>query len=72
VRVWEQATAADNLAARLGNTLGLDPSGRARLKQTVATTEASLADLAARGAEITRRRDLALIEDQGADQEHDQ
>jgi hypothetical protein len=51
VKVWEQATAADNLAARLGNTLGLDPSGRARLQQTVASTQATLADLKAQGAQ---------------------
>ena len=66
VRVWEQATAADNLAARLGNTLGLDPSGRARLQQTVASTEATLADLKAQGAQ-TR----GYLEHVGDDDEDD-
>jgi hypothetical protein len=56
VRVFEQATAADRLAAQLGNTLGLDPTGRARLKQTAASTEATLADLAAQGAQIRADR----------------
>jgi len=46
-RLWEQATAADNLAAKLGHTLGLDPTGRAKLKQTVASTEHTLSDLMA-------------------------
>jgi hypothetical protein len=53
VKVWENATAADNLAARLGHTLGLDPSGRARLQQTVASTQATLADLKAQGQATT-------------------
>jgi hypothetical protein len=49
VRLWEQVTAADRLAAQLGNTLGLDPTGRARLQQTLASTEAILADVEADG-----------------------
>jgi hypothetical protein len=56
VRLWEQVTAADRLAAQLGNVLGLDPTGRARLQQTVASTEATLADLAAQGAQTRGRR----------------
>jgi hypothetical protein len=74
-RLWEAATACANASMKASALLGLDPQSYARLRATTghaATTEASLADLAARGAEITRRRDLALIEDQGADQEHDQ
>ncbi len=63
VKVWEQATAADNLAARLGNTLGLDPTGRARLQQTVASTEASLADLRADGAATAGYRRLGELLD---------
>jgi len=74
-RLWEQATAAARLAAKLGSDLGLDPIGHARIRALstgAEATEATLADLATRGAEISRRRDLALLEDQGADQEHDQ
>lgn len=55
-RLWEQATAADNLAAKLGHTLGLDPTGRAKLQQTVASTESTLVDLAAQGASIRAAR----------------
>jgi hypothetical protein len=54
VRQWEQATAADRLAAQLGNVLGLDPTGRARLKQTVVSTEHTLADLMAQGRTIRK------------------
>lgn len=52
VRQWEQATAADRLAAQLGQTLGLDPIGRARLQQAAAGAElttATLADVLDRG-----------------------
>lgn len=56
VRTWEQAAAADRLAAQLGNVLGLDPTGRARLQQTVASTEATLADLKDQGRAIVARR----------------
>lgn len=51
-RLWEQATAADRLAAQLGNVLGLDPLGRARLQQATAGAELeaiSLAQLAEQG-----------------------
>ena len=51
VKVWEQSTAADDLAARLGNTLGLDPSGRGTAAATVTSTQATLADLKAQGAQ---------------------
>ena len=44
-RVWEQATAADRLSAELGNVLGLDPIGRARLKQLASSAEISLLTL---------------------------
>ena len=57
VRMWEQATAADRLAAQLGHVLGLDPTGRARLEQTVASTEETLTDLAERGRAIRKRRE---------------
>jgi hypothetical protein len=62
VRLWEQATAADRLAAQLGNVLGLDPLGKARLKQAAAGAihaEASLADLAAAGQAALARRSAA-------------
>lgn len=51
-RVWEQATAATRLAAKLGSDLGLDPLGHARIRALSAgagVAEASLADLAAEG-----------------------
>lgn len=62
-RVWEQATAADRLAAQLGNVLGLDPLGLARLRSATAesiTAEQSLADLAAEGRQIRLRRQAEL------------
>jgi hypothetical protein len=57
-RLWEQATACDRLAAQLGNVLGLDPLGRARLQQLTAGTQltvASLAELASEGRKIRER-----------------
>jgi hypothetical protein len=62
IRMWEQANATDRLAADLGGRLGLDSAGRAQLRHTVAGTESTLADLAARGREINERRALTLIE----------
>jgi hypothetical protein len=56
VRQWEQATAADRLAAQLGNVLGLDPTGRANLQHTVASTTQALADLAATGRQTSGYR----------------
>jgi hypothetical protein len=58
-RLWEQATAADRLAAQLGNVLGLDPLGKARLQSLAAGTEVaihSLGKLAEEGREIAERR----------------
>jgi hypothetical protein len=63
-RVWEQATAAARLAAKLGSDLGLDPLGHARIRALSAgaeATEASLADLAARGAETSGFRSLGNV-----------
>ncbi len=63
-RVWEQATAADRLAAQLGNVLGLDPTGKSRLQALVAGTELAvqtLGKLAQDGAAIAERR-LAELE----------
>jgi hypothetical protein len=58
-RVWEQATAAARLAAKLGSDLGLDPIGHARIRALssgAAASEASLADLAAEGRAIRQAR----------------
>lgn len=63
VRQWEQATAADRLAARLGSDLGLDPIGRARIAATATTAElgqATLAELGSQGKAIRERREAAL------------
>lgn len=57
-RVWEQATAAARLAAKLGSDLGLDPIGHARIRALsvgAEATEASLADLTAEGRAIRQR-----------------
>jgi hypothetical protein len=54
-RVWEGATAASNLASRLGDKLGLNPQALARLKLTSAGAigaEATLSDLMAEGRTI--------------------
>jgi hypothetical protein len=56
LRAFEQATAADRLAAQLGSILGLDPTGRARLQQTVASTEVTLAELAEQGRQTSGYR----------------
>lgn len=63
-RTWEQATAADRLAAQLGNVLGLDPTGRARLQQVAATTEATLSTLedVRREGREARQRHQAVID----------
>jgi hypothetical protein len=69
VRLWEQATAADRLAAQLGNVLGLDPLGRARLQSLAVGTElsvASLSKLAEEGSAIATRR-MAELEEHGGD-----
>jgi len=61
LRAFEQATAADNLAAKLGSTLGLDPTGRARLQQTVASTELTLVEHLAAAAKA--RSDISKAEE---------
>lgn len=67
-RLWEAATACSNASMKASALLGLDPQSYARLRavtgHAVATEQSTLADLAAKGAEINRRRDagLALIE----------
>lgn len=58
-RLWEAATACTRLAAKLADQLGLSPRGHAELKAIAGhaeLTQASLADLAERGAEIRARR----------------
>lgn len=67
-RVWEQATAADRLAAQLGNVLGLDPLGRAKLQALTAGAEvqmATLADLSAQGraARLAAEERMAAVSD---------
>lgn len=55
-RVWEQATAAARLAAKLGSDLGLDPIGHARIRALsvgAEVGEASLEELKAQGAATT-------------------
>lgn len=47
-RVWEQATAAARLAARLGSDLGLDPIGHARIRALSSGAEATEASLVGR------------------------
>lgn len=64
-RVWEQATAAARLAAKLGTDLGLDPIGHARIRALSAgaeATETQLAQLANRGSEILKRREAAIAD----------
>ncbi len=59
-RVFEQATAASRLAAKLADELGLSPLGHARLKAVAATAEigaVTLADLAERGRQLREQRD---------------
>ncbi len=58
-RLWEQATAADRLAAQLGNVLGLDPLGRARLQSLTAGAEVAVASLASLAAEGRAIREAA-------------
>ena len=60
-RVWEQATAAARLAAKLGQDLGLDPIGHARLKAVAATAELSVASLAELGAEGRQALDARTL-----------
>jgi hypothetical protein len=65
-RVWEQATAADNLAAKLGSALGLDPTGRAKLQLTVASTDAVLDDVQANGRRA-RMADPGVVDAEAED-----
>ena len=60
IRLWESAATSDRLAAQLGNALGLDPSGYARLRALATTTDVareSLNELRKRGAKVRARRE---------------
>lgn len=55
-RLWEQATAATRLAAKLGSDLGLDPIGHARIRALSTGADlgqATLDDLKAQGQATT-------------------
>lgn len=64
-RVWEQVTAAARLAAKLGQDLGLDPIGHARLRAVAANASisaATLADLTAEGRQVRLKAEARLVE----------
>jgi len=72
-RVFEQLTAARRLAARLGETLGLDPFAFSRLKAVAASAEVtamSLAELSESGRRIRLSAEarLAEVDDVGTDE----
>ncbi|HLM96762.1 MAG TPA: hypothetical protein VK283_10635 [Acidimicrobiales bacterium] len=71
IRMWEQANATDRLAGDLGSKLGLDTAGRAQLRQTVASTTATLEDIAQDGRRARQRRagviDAEALPDDGAE-----
>lgn len=71
-RVWEQATAAARLAAKLGSDLGLDPIGHARIRAlsvSADATEETLRDLIDGGRATVERRLREL--DAGDDHQDD-
>ena len=53
---WGERQRHDRLAGDLGSKLGLDSSGRASLRQSAGSTEATLADLAAQGRQTSGYR----------------
>ncbi|MGA7419287.1 MAG: hypothetical protein WBW80_14930 [Acidimicrobiales bacterium] len=62
-RLWEQATAAARLSAKLGSDLGLDPLGHARIRALsvgAEATQAGLSDLRERGRKHVERRNAEL------------
>jgi len=70
VRLLEVAASTDRLAAQLGESLGLDPLGRARIAQLASSAEsnaASLAELQAKGQQIIARRERELAAQAGQD-----
>jgi hypothetical protein len=57
---WEQAAATDRLAAQIGQTLGLDPIGQARIAALATSAEIgqeTLADHRERGRQAIERRE---------------
>jgi hypothetical protein len=68
-RLWEAATACSNASMKASALLGLDPQSYARLRAVTghaAATEATLADLAARGAQTAGRQLAGPKEDDAA------
>jgi hypothetical protein len=68
-RLWEQATAATRLAAKLADQLGLSPRGHAELKAIAGQAEMtaySLAQLGEAGAEILKARAVEVHEESHA------
>lgn len=66
VRTWEQLTAARRLAAKLGQDLGLDPIGHARLRAVAGHAELvgrSVAEARAEGAEIRAHREAQIAQE---------
>jgi hypothetical protein len=57
-KVFEQATAATRLAARLGSDLGLDPIGHARIRALSTGAEATEASLVDRLADVARQHSV--------------
>jgi hypothetical protein len=75
-RVWEQATAAARLAAKLGSDLGLDPIGHARIRALSAASGASeasqsLAELTEQGRRIRLAAERRTAIDASAEDDDD-
>jgi hypothetical protein len=66
---WKNLNAADAQAAKFGDRLGLDPTSRARLQQTVASTGASLVEQLAHAAKSRSVIATATVNDQPAEVE---
>jgi hypothetical protein len=73
IRMWEQANATDRLAGDLGTKLGLDSTGRAQLRQSVASTAETLASVmeAGRAARLSRT-DLVDVDPRPDNEEADE
>lgn len=73
-RTWEQVTAAARLAAKLGQDLGLDPIGHARLRAVAANASisaATLADLGAEGRQVRLAAEARIAEAEVVDDDED-
>jgi hypothetical protein len=66
---WKNLNAADAQAAKFGDRLGLDPTSRARLQQTVASTGASLVEQLAHAAKNRTVLTTTVLVDQPAELE---